>query len=270
MNHGVCPDEQLQHYVCRKTESRIEIDGNLDKPCWRNAQRSPRFVDLVTGAPSFWDTRMASLWDEECLYVAYWVDEPEVRADLTKRDSLIYFENDVEIFVGGEDCYYELELNALGTVFEVFYIWQDAYHRGSRFDRPEFDLYSRDVDILGGYQDTLRDGKHPRGRRWAFRDWDLPGLRVATSIDGTINDPGVVDRGWTAELALPWRGMEVLAGSRPIPPQAGDVWRMDFSRFEALRYNGVAAPVSAGWALNSHGVYDSHIPECFSYVHFEA
>jgi hypothetical protein len=212
---------------------------------------------------------MAALWDDSALYVAYWVDEPDVRADFTERDSLIYLENDVEIFIGGEDCYYELELNALGTVFEVFYIWQDAYRRGSRFDIPEFDLFSRDVDVLGGYQDALRDGKHPRGKRWAFRDWDLPGLKVATRVDGTINDSSRIDRGWTAELALPWEGMQVLAENRALPPRPGDVWRMDFSRFEALRYNGEAPPVSAGWALNAHGVYDSHIPECFSFVHFE-
>ena len=37
---------------------------------------------------------------------------------------------------------------------------------------------------------------------------------------------------------------------------------------EALRYLGRTVDPSPGWALNAHGVYDSHIPECFSYVHF--
>lgn len=262
-----CSEEHLRRYVSRRT-APIRVDGDLGKECWRKAERSPRFVDLVTGEPSFWDTRMAALWDDAGLYVAYWVEEPSVRATFTERDSLIYLENDVEIFIGGEDCYYELEVNALGTVFEVFYIWQDAYRRGSRFDCREFDLLERDVDVLGGYQDALRAGKHPRGKRWAFRDWDLPGLQVATRVDGTINDPAHLDKGWTAELYLPWRGMAVLAGQRPLPPRPGDVWRMDFSRFEALHYNGLSPSHSPGWALNMHGVYDSHIPECFSYVEF--
>ena len=53
-----------------------------------------------------------------------------------------------------------------------------------------------------------------------------------------------------------------------MPPRNGDVWRMDFSRFEALHYNGLNPSHSPGWALNAHGVYDSHIPECFSFVEF--
>jgi hypothetical protein len=256
------------HYTCLRAPRPIEIDGRLDKPVWRNAPRSSRFVDLVSGVPGFLDTRMASLWDDENLYVAFWVEEPDVRAGLAERDALVWTENDVEIFIGGEDCYYEFEINALGTVYEVFYIWQDALKKGSRFDLPEFDLMTRRVDVLGGFQDALRWGKHPRGARWAFMDWDFPGLRTAVRVEGTINDSSDVDKGWTAEIAFPWRGMKVLAGRRPVPPRAGDVWRMDFSRFELLNYCGVTAEPHPGWALNRHGVYDSHLPECFSFVHF--
>jgi len=28
-------------------------------------------------------------------------------------------------------------------------------------------------------------------------------------------------------------------------------------------------PESVGWALNEHGVYDSHIPENFAWLHFK-
>jgi hypothetical protein len=28
-----------------------------------------------------------------------------------------------------------------------------------------------------------------------------------------------------------WAGLEQLAAGRSLPPKAGDVWRMDFSRF---------------------------------------
>jgi len=266
-HHG-CGEKDLARYTCFRAGGPVEIDGRLDKPAWRKAQKSARFVDLVSGVPGFLGTRMASFWDDENLYVAFWVEEPDVRARLAERDALVWTENDVEIFIGGEDCYYEFEINALGTVYEVFYIWQDAYKKGSRFDVPEFDLLSRRVDVLGGFQDVLRWGKHPRGARWAFMDWDFPGLRAAVQVAGTINDASDIDTGWTAEIAFPWRGMKVLAGSRPVPPRDGDVWRMDFSRFELLEYCGVKAEPHPGWALNRHGVYDSHIPECFSFVHF--
>ncbi len=263
-----CAESELAHYTCYRTSHKFAIDGRLDRPAWREAPKSPRFVDLVTGAPGFLETRMASLWDDENLYVAFWVSEPNVQARLAKRDSLVWTENDVEIFVGGEDCYYEFEINALGTVYEVFYIWQDALKKGSRFDLPEFDLRERRVDVLGGFQDGMRYGRHPRGKRWAFMDWDLPGLRAAAQVQGTLNDASDIDEGWTAEIAFPWRSMKHLAGSRPLPPRDGDVWRMDFSRFELLENCGVPVEPHPGWALNKHGVYDSHIPECFSFVHF--
>jgi hypothetical protein len=101
-------------------------------------------------------------------------------------------------------------------------------------------------------------------------DWDFPGLRSAVFVDGRINDSSHVDRGWRVELALPWQGMKVLAGDRPLPPRDGDTWRMDFSRFEKLSYCGVKADPHPGWAFNRHGIYDSHIPECFSFVHFSS
>ena len=70
------------------------------------------------------------------------------------------------------------------------------------------------------------------------------------------------------ELALPWKGMKHLAGSRSLPPKDGDVWRMDLSRFEKLYVNGKELDPHPGWAWNSHGVYDSHIPECFTRIQF--
>ena len=42
-----------------------------------------------------------------------------MRATLSERDSFIWNDNDVELFVAGDDCYYELEINAFGTVYEA-------------------------------------------------------------------------------------------------------------------------------------------------------
>jgi hypothetical protein len=53
-----------------------------------------------------------------------------------------------------------------------------------------------------------------------------------------------------------------------LPPRPGDTLRCDFSRFEAVRVHGKPLPENPGWSLNLHGVYDSHIPESFSVVHF--
>lgn len=263
-----CREKDLLHYTCYRTPSPPPMDGRMDVRFWKRALRSPRYVDLVTGIPGFLETRMAALWDDDYFYAGVWVEEPNVQARLTKRDSFIWTENDIELFIAGPDCYYEFQINARGTIYEVFYIWHDAYKKGGFSSRPEFDLSVHKADVLGGFQDGLRHGKHPRGARWAFRDWDLPGLKTAVAVDGTLNDDRDIDKGWTVELAIPWRGLSVLGQGRPLPPVDGDIWRMDFSRFEALDYCGVRAQPDPGWALNRHGVYDSHIPECFSYIHF--
>ena len=39
---------------------------------------------------------------------------------------------------------------------------------------------------------------------------NLPGLRTALHIDGTLNDNSDRNRGWTVVLAFPWHGMEWL------------------------------------------------------------
>jgi len=263
-----CAIDDVGHYTCHKVNDPMQVDGRLESPAWRKAPLSPRFVDMVSGVPGFFDTRMAALWDERYLYVGFWIEEPNVCAQIKQRDAFIYNENDVEVFIAGEDCYYEFQVNALGTIYEVFYIWQDAYKPDSRFDCPEFDLKTRDVDVLGGFQDSMRFQKHPRGKRWAFMDWDMPGLQSAVYVDGALNDSSTIDKGWRAEIAFPWAGMKTLAGNRSLPPKEGDTWRLDFSRFELLNYNGVTAEPHPGWSFNKHGIYDSHIPECFTFVHF--
>lgn len=259
-------EEQLAHCTCFRAPGPILVDGRLDEAAWRAAPLSPPFVDLVTGGPAPLETRIACLWDERAFYVAFRIEEPDVRAALTERDSFVWNDNDVEVFIGGDDCYYEFEINALGTVYEAFFVWQDALRPGSRFDRPEYDPRCRRVDMLGGFQDASRFGRHPRGRRWAFLDWDFQGLESGVHVDGVINDSSRRDKGWTVELAFPWQGMRPLFAARAFPPREGDVLRVDFSRFEPL--GDPARKPAPGWCLNAHGVYDSHIPECFSFVRF--
>ena len=256
-------EEGLRHYTCHRAAGPIAVDGRLDEESWQLAARSPRFVDMVTGLPASLETRAATLWDDEYLYVGFWLEEPHVWATYTERDSMICQENDVEVFIGGENGYYEFELNALGTIMERFYVWQSAY-LSAGYDRiPEFDLLGTElVDTLGG---TWSGFHHPRGRRWAFREWDMPGLKWAVHVDGTINDPTDVDTGWAAEIAFPWQGLKHLADGRSLPPVDGDIWRLDVSRFQWIQDG--ESRTCPGWVWSCHNAYDSHIPDRFTYMH---
>ena len=95
------PESRIAHYTAHRVAGPITVDGRLDEADWKAAPRSPRFSDLVRGAPGIHDTRAAVLWDDAHLYVGYWIEEPFVEGTLTERDSLIYKDNDAELFIAG-------------------------------------------------------------------------------------------------------------------------------------------------------------------------
>ncbi len=252
-------------YTCYRAAGPIRVDGKLDEPSWHLAPKSTPFVDIVTGAPAWFDTRVALLWDDDCLYFGFWVEETDVWGTLTERDSRIYEENDIEVFIAGREAYYEFEINALNTIYEVFWIWKDALKPGSPYyGRRAFDPAAQRTMVLDGVGGHV----HPRGERWGFLDWDFPGLRTAVDVAGTVNQRDHTDRGWTVELAFPWQGLAWLADGRALPPKDGDVWRIDCSRFEKIGRHGEVLNPCAGFAWNRHGHYDSHIPEVFPHVTF--
>ncbi|WP_245189763.1 carbohydrate-binding family 9-like protein [Lunatimonas salinarum] len=267
-----CKESDIANYTCYKTNESIQIASDLTKPVWMKAAKSGRFVDMVTGDPGLYDTRAAALWNDKYLYVAFWAEEPFVSATQTERDSIVFLDNDLELFIDGGDCYYELEINALNTLYEVFFIWRDAYKKGGKFDVPEFDITKETAFTFGGDYDrtgsTFWWGRHPRGTRWAFLDYDMPGLQTAVNVDGKINDNTTVDKGWTAEIAIPWKSLKWLANGRSLPPTNGDCWRMFFGRFQKMVTSGKEIHPHPAWTMNKHGIYDTHLPECFSRVHF--
>lgn len=262
-----CNEQEIPHYTAYRASEVIRVDGKLDEKCWQAAPRSPRFTDILTGKPTLYDTRAAVLWDDQNLYVGFWVEEPKVKARLTEHNSHIYEDNDVEVFIAGRDAYYEFEINALNTVYEAFFIWEDSYDKGGYAKAVEFSRSNPLVVPFNGVGFT----NHPRGMRlgsWAFQ---FPGLKTAVHIDGTLNDDSDTDRGWTIELCFPWEGMKWLAKAdgRALPPKEGDVWRIDFSRFNQYKAPPPAKD-SSGWFWSPHGVWDSHIPECFPYIRFSS
>jgi len=119
-----CDEDAIPHYTAYKVSAPPRIDGRLDEQIWQEAPRSPAFRDLVSGKKTIHSTKAAVLWDDEYLYVGYWIEEPDVEATITERDQPIYKNNDVELFIAGKDAYYEFEINAFGTIYEVFFIWE--------------------------------------------------------------------------------------------------------------------------------------------------
>jgi hypothetical protein len=144
---------------------------------------------------------------------------------------------------GDTHLYYELEINALGTVWDLMLV------------KP------------------YRDGGP------AIDAWDIRGLRTAVGIDGSLNDPSDRDVGWNVEIAIPWSVLSEAAG-RPAPPLPGDRWRINFSRVQWQtevregRYFKRADPDTGesldedNWVWSPQGLIAMHDPEMWGIVEF--
>jgi hypothetical protein len=229
-------------YVALRAGSPLLIDGKLDDAAWRDAPWTDLFVDIEGDAkpkPAL-DTRVKMLWDDTYFYVGADLREPHLWATLTTHDSVIFRDNDFEVFIdpnGDNHEYYEFEINALGTFWDLF------------LPKP------------------YRDG----GK--ALDSWEIPGLKSAVAVDGTLNIPSDTDRGWTVELAFPWAVLGQQA-HRDAPPHDGDQWRVNFSRVEwpiDIANGAYRKPANAtehNWVWSPQHVVDMHRPSQWGYVQF--
>src|SRR5689334_19803249 len=113
-----CLCSQPKRYTCYRASAPIQIDGRLHDAAWRKAPWTSRFVDIEGSKkplPRF-HTRAKMLWDDQYFYVGAELQEPDVWATLTEHDSVIFRDNDFEVFLwppGVGRSYFEFEMNAL-------------------------------------------------------------------------------------------------------------------------------------------------------------
>jgi hypothetical protein len=235
-------------YRCVYTAAAPIIDGFLDEHEWSIAPWSEPFLDIQGDrlpAPR-WSTKVKMLWDKDQLYIAAEIQDPHVWARLTQRDTVIFYDNDFEVFLdpdGDTHQYYEFEMNARNTCWDLLLI------------KP------------------YRDGGP------AVNGWDIQGLKTAVAVQGTLNQPADIDKGWTAELAIPWAAMRECSQSA-CPPNPGDQWRINFSRVEWKseikegRYVKMIDPATGkpfpeeNWVWSPQGLINMHYPEMWGYVNF--
>src|SRR5699024_5676712 len=106
-------------YSARMIPSTDAKELTVESELWNAVDSSPRFVNIVNGNRAIYRTQAAVLWSEEHLFVRYWVEEPFLAGTMYNRDELLFNENNVELFIDGGDVYYELEVSANNTVYEV-------------------------------------------------------------------------------------------------------------------------------------------------------
>ena len=188
-------------YVAYRTEGALNIDGKLDESSWQKAKDTEEFEDISGkgfAAPKY-KTTAKMLWDDDYLYVGAVLEEPNILAKLTQRDTIIYYDNDFEVFIDPDSDghnYFEIEVNANNVLFDLM------------LDKP--------YRVGGDF----------------FLQWDCPGIKSGIHIEGTLNNPNDTDKYWSVEMAIPRQAL-TLSFNNLL--KAGNIWRINFSRVEWLK-----------------------------------
>jgi hypothetical protein len=212
-------------YVVHRASGTVTIDGVLAEPAWDRAPVAGPFVRSLDGKPASASTTARLLWDDDNLYVAFQAEDTNVSGRFFKDDEPLYTSNVVEIFLnpsGDSSRYDEIEVAPTNALF--------------------------DASFTGG------------PRKGMDLSWSSH-ARLAVHVDGTLNDPSDLDRGWTVELAIPFAA---LTGMDKPRPQRGDRWKFNLYRLR----QGPGQP-GEGQAYSPPMRGDFHALDRFATLRFE-
>jgi Carbohydrate family 9 binding domain-like len=220
----VAAQSNVPRYEVKRAARPIAVSGKLDDPAWKNAE-AVEFVfpwDSQTGAKQ--KTTAKLLWDDQYLYVGYDCQDTDIVAVHTERDDPTYLDDAVEIFLNPKPSqtgiYYGLEMNARAVLYD--YLMYDASYAMKRFN--------------------------------------LSGVKLLTSIRGTLNARGDQDSGWTLEVAIPWENFEEFA-KRPVN---GTVWTANMNRWDGVEPNRRLSQ----WSNSELKTPNPHAPKRFGELVF--
>ena len=216
-----------KHYTIYRARTTITVDGRLDEPAWLAAPDVGVFVFPWYESGKQEQTVAKMLWDDDNLYVAFLCEDAHIWAEHTERDSAVWNDDTVEIFTAPNPerphAYFNIEMNVIGIFLDQF---------------------------------------HPEGPGVQVKEeWNGKDIRIATSIDGTLNDDSDEDRFWTLEAALPFKNFAHVA--KHTPPKPGDDWHLNLNRL-----GGKTNVQYSQWSASQTANPQFHSPDDFGRVTF--
>ena len=170
-------------YKIPKAQKAPVIDGKLDDPAWKNAATWTeiyRFNKTEKGGPkSTWKLT----WDDTHLYIAFDFADTDISAEKRKRDGHIYNDDCAEIMIMPDfkfRTYWEIGIAPNGSVYDS--------------------IQCKDGDKWGMNTDPKQN---------------VPGMKHAQVINGTINKPDDVDTGYTVEISVPFSSLPGYSRAKP-------------------------------------------------------
>jgi hypothetical protein len=111
------------------------------------------------------------------------------------------------------------------------------------------DYYELQVNPAGIVFDSMLPTHRKNQNEWSSK------MVVKTTMDGTLNNDDAKDKGWTAELAIPFAS---LAKQDGVPPKPDTTWNVNFFRInmgkDKTRYSAWSPPLKGDFhALDRFG-----------------
>ena len=180
--------------VCRWAASAPVIDGKLDDLVWASATVIEHFPAYWSNKEGGGGTRARLLWDKDALYFAGTMTDAEIKSFGTKRNDTLWEGDVFELFFKPfEDRleYYEFQVNPKSVILELPFAT-----RGEDFKK---------VAALAA-----------------------SGYKAVATVDGTVDQTGDKDRGWTVEGRIPWEAFAKTGGR----PEVGAAWKFAICRYD--------------------------------------
>ena len=200
---------QAQRYTAPLLLGSSTVDGRGNEPAWQNAPAASAFMTADGRSRAHSETAVKMLWDAEALYVLFECQDDDVWAAASERDGPVADGEVVGLLVaanGNARGYTEIQASPGNTVSDARFT---ARHEGRD---PAFNTTQQ----------------------------------VATVVDGTLNDPGAPDTGWTSEWRLPWKD---LPGLPQGFARVGGGLRLNLFRLERIRRHGrVVHTEASAWS----------------------
>lgn len=222
--------ETAPEYLVKRISRDLNLSGKVDDPLWQEAVPI-KLVDVVTGKPGRFETTVRALYNDDFLYVAFVCADDYAWGTIFERDSAIYNQECVEVFVSPANLvhqYYEINVSPHNVIF--------------------------DACILNN-----RTPDAPNNAFLGLSELDFENLEIKVNVQGQIDVPGAA-HGWTAEYAIP---LAEMIGAPNYPPQVNDVWWINFYRIDAPK-----PEQQEFYAWNPTGKIDFHRPWNFGRIRF--
>ncbi len=250
-------------YHCYKTTEKIIVDGKLSEKIWKKVPEVV-FLDMVNGSIPLLKTTAKMAWDDDYLYIGFECQDPDVWARMGLKDSEVPKDLVFRITRKKEGCppeWYRLEAEIMHLEkFVKVFLDPDA----DESNYMEFHITPINNIFDAWYPHGLSD---ITGETWKSPNvsWTCPGLISAVYVDGTLNAPHDVDRGWSVEIAIPWKGIKFLTKG-VCPPKPADVWSVLLCRLHRPHF--WSGNTRDYWSWPVVGQLNCHILSTYGRVKF--